>query len=96
MNFIDFLVLVTVVIMVVTILYFKYFFHRDKKMPGCTSDPSCRSCAKSKKILAEEMRRQYEREKKKEQLKKVREMNRKANIPQADIDMLNEKKEEEK
>jgi len=95
MNFIDFLVLVSVVMMVGAIIYFKYFFRRDQKKPGCSSNSACHSCAKSKEILADEVRRQYAKAKKKDEIKKIREMNRKADIPQADIDMLNEKKDEE-
>lgn len=94
MNFIDFLVLVVVAIMVGSIIYFKYFFHRDQRKSGCSSNPACRSCAKSKEILADEIKRQYLRQKKKEEIEKIREKNRKSNIPQEDIDMLNEEKEE--
>jgi len=96
MNFIDFLVLLFVVIAVGSIIYFKYFFHRHRRPKGCSNNPTCRSCAKSQEILADEMHRQYEREKRKAERNRVREMHHRANISQADIDMLNEKKDQKK
>jgi len=92
MNWVDALVLFVVILIVVLILYFKYFFHRKDKKKYKNSQ--CRSCERSKEILADEMKKEYFRNKVKDEKEKIKEARKKADIPQADIDMLNENKKE--